>query len=133
METGNADDDAMSKNVAVGFRRQDAHISWFARALLEGRVPVGSGASSAGLFAASKCREPPSVVSELRPIGRVTALLGALARDNVASRSALEARMRSAAQSDQQYLLEELEAFLQVGHRKDFRKRWVRLCRSAAE
>ena len=130
LESGNAEDDATTKNVAVGFRKEDAHVSWFARALLEGKVPL-FGVGSAGLFGAAKCRELPSVVTELRPIGRVTSLLGTLARDGIATRAALEHHM--CCYSDGYYLCAELEAFLQVGHRKEFRKRWARMCRSRAE
>jgi hypothetical protein len=56
-------------------------------------------------------------------------LLSVLVRDNVCTRRQLEQKIREAARAQTTYLTGELEAFLHVEHRKEFRKRWNRLYR----
>ena len=117
----------------TGFRRADAPCRWFARSLLEGKIVLGSssstsGATSSDVFNISRCREPPSAITDMRPVPRVSNLLRQLAQDGIRNKGTLESKMKESRKQQESYLLDELMAFMHVENRKEFKKKWLRLC-----
>ena len=120
----------------IGFFKEEETYRWFARLLLEGRVSfsdTGSTIDSAvskNLFNVSQCREPPTAITDMRPVPRVTNLLRVLANDGVRNKRLLLEKIRYARENKECYLSEELLAFMHVEHRKEFKKKWIILCES---
>ena len=85
---------------------------------------------SKNLFNVSQCREPPTAITDMRPVPRVTNLLRVLANDGVRNKRLLLEKIRYARENKECYLSEELLAFMHVEHRKEFKKKWIILCES---
>jgi len=120
-------------NTPTGFRKVEAACRWFARYLLEGKVQLGSQTSSttgSDMFHIARCREPPAALTDMRPVPRVSNLLRAMAQDGIRSRETLEAKIKERRELQESYLLDELTAFMHVEDRKEFKKKWLRMCAS---
>ena len=117
-------------NTPIGFRKQDVTVRWFARCLLEGRVSLGEITIGSNLFHVSYCREPPSTLTDMKPVPRVTNLLRLLVKEGVHNKRTLIKCILENRQKQENYLLEELQAFIHVEQRKEFKKKWLRLCAS---
>jgi len=119
------------ESTPTGFRKAEAACRWFARSLLEGKVVLGSsasGSSSSDIFNTARCREPPVAITDMRPVPRVSNLLRQLAADGIRNKLTLESKIKERRELQESYLLEELTAFMHVDGRKEFKKKWLRLC-----
>jgi hypothetical protein len=104
----------------VGFRRQDEFYRWFARLLLEGHVLHFSSPQHRDIWKSSNMKESPSIVTSMKPVALVSALLEKLITHKVYSRATLKACIIK----DPSFLCNELEKFLQLDARKVLRKAW---------
>ena len=64
----------------------------------------------------------------MRPVPRVSNLLRQLAQDGISNKGTLESKMKESRKQQESYLLDELMAFMHVENRKEFKKKWLRLC-----
>ena len=106
-----------SSSVPLGYRKQDESYRWFARLLLEGAVDLQMPST---MLSKSNMKESPSAITQMRPNNIVLQLLRKLVENNVNTKR----RLLEQLQAHKGFLGDEIEPFLQVGDRKQFRKVW---------
>ena len=79
-----------------------------------------------GTMSKEKFKEQPSIITQKKLSPRVSSLLQRLVSAQVASKKAL----LDALKTSPTFLMEEVQAFLVVEARKDFRGAWQRLAKS---
>ena len=121
---GGGDSAAVNETAPIGFRRSDEPFRWFARCLLEGSVlPELMVGGTSAVLSRDKLKDAPIALTQMKPNARVSGLLRALVTRDVLSRKAL----LTALQTDPQFLSSEIQEFLAVDSRKEFRKQWAKL------
>ena len=108
---------AESSSLPLGYRKQDESFRWFARLLLEGAIDLQLPST---VLSKSHMKESPSVITQMKPNSIVLQLLRQLVTHSVNTRRKLLEQMKV----QKGFLGDEIEAFLQVGDRKQFRKVW---------
>ena len=121
---GGDDSAAINETAPIGFRRSDEPFRWFARYLLEGSVlPELMIGGASAVLSRDKLKDAPIALTQMKPNARVSGLLRALVTRDVHSRKTL----LTALQTDPQFLSSEIQEFLAVDSRKEFRKQWAKL------
>ena len=114
----------VNETAPIGFRKSDEPFRWFARSILEGSVlPELMVGGASGFLSRDKLKDAPIALTQMKPNARVSGLLRALVTRDVLSRKALLMTL----QTDPQFLSSEIQEFLAVDSRKEFRKQWAKL------
>ena len=121
---GVGDSANVNETAPIGFRKSDEPFRWFARCLLEGSVlPELMVGGASAVLSRDKLKDAPIALTQMKPNARVSGLLRALVTRDVHSRKTL----LMALQTDPQFLSSEIQEFLAVDSRKEFRKQWAKL------
>ena len=117
-------------DLPLGYRKKDEAYRWFARLLLEGKVLV-RGALDGDIQqvlsdSGTKFKDPPGpMITQMKPTPKVANLLDSLVKNKICSRASL----LSALTVDKNVLKDEIQQFLSVEHRKEFRLTWLRFAK----
>jgi ATP-dependent RNA helicase DHX37/DHR1 len=104
---------------SIGYRKQDEHIRWFARLLLEGKI-ILNNEKSKSIFHPANMKDSPSIITQMKLIPKVSNLLRSLVRYNISSKQSLIDQLKSIPS----FLCDEIQEFLKLEIRQTFRMIW---------
>mmetsp|Transcript_677 Transcript_677/g.775 ORF Transcript_677/g.775 Transcript_677/m.775 type:complete len:461 (+) Transcript_677:2-1384(+) len=107
------------ESAPMGFKKADETYRWFARSLLEGSVIPELRA----VLRKDKMKDSPALITQKKLSNKVSNILRVLVTAKVQSKLSLITRIKI----DPNFLSEEIQQFLLVDMRKDFRKLWSTL------
>lgn len=106
-------------SVPIGFRKKDDVFRWFARLLLEGRIPIGNAELKA-LLIADNMLDSPSIITAMRPLPKVINLVSSLTNYDIHSKSRLIEVLRT----NPTFLAPDISEFLKPSLRSKFMVSW---------
>lgn len=103
---------------AIGYRKIDEVYRWFARFLLEGKVLNDNRIKS--ILTKSNLKDSPTIITQMKPLAKVSNLLQSLIKLNISSKS----QLLQVLSKNPLFLMEEIQQFLNIEVRSSFRSVW---------